>query len=95
MTSQVVVNIDTELKKKAMFMAKKEGLTMKALMSFLLKWYVEKDISLWARYNKKCHNDIEIIPWSDDELDSLNNDIELKELEWKFNKLIADKWILS
>gem|GEM_PF-6115919 len=37
MTSQMVVNIDSKLKEKAMKMAKQEGLTMKALLSFLLK----------------------------------------------------------
>ena len=37
MNSPIVVNINSELKEKAMKMAKKEGLTMKALLSFLLK----------------------------------------------------------
>ncbi len=46
MNSQIVANIDSELKEKAMKMAKKEGLTMKALLSFLLKWYTQEKITL-------------------------------------------------
>lgn len=49
MTSQIVANIDSELKEKAMKMAKKEGLTMKALLSFLLKGYIDRAIIIWAR----------------------------------------------
>lgn len=48
MESQMVIHIDSELKKKAMEMAKKEGLTMKALMCCLLKWYVHWDIEFKA-----------------------------------------------
>jgi antitoxin component of RelBE/YafQ-DinJ toxin-antitoxin module len=49
MTSPIVVQVDTELKEKAMKMAKKEGLTMKALLSFLLKGYTEQEIILTSR----------------------------------------------
>ncbi|MDQ7022278.1 MAG: hypothetical protein Q9M97_01895 [Candidatus Gracilibacteria bacterium] len=50
MNSQIVANINTELKNKAMAMAKAEGLTMKALLSFLLKGYIEKEIEIGAKF---------------------------------------------
>jgi len=53
MTSQMVVNIDTELKNKAMKMAKKQGLTMKALMGFLLQLYIDEEVEIVARYRSK------------------------------------------
>jgi len=93
MTSQVVVNIDTELKNKAMAMAKKEWLTMKALMSFLLKWYTDHSITLWARLEREYETDLEVIPWTKEELKFLEEDSELKELWNKFNNLIIEKWI--
>lgn len=93
MNSQVVVNIDTELKNKAMSMAKKQWLTMKALMSFLLKWYTDNSITLWARLERDYSSDLEIIPWTEEELSILNQDQELKDLWDRFNKLIIDKWI--
>lgn len=93
MNSQVVVNIDTELKNKAMAMAKKEWLTMKALLSFLLKWYTDHSITLWARVERDFDTEVEIIPWTKEELKLLEEDDDLKELWNRFNKLIIDKWI--
>ena len=52
MTSQIVANIDSDLKKQAMEMAKKNWITLKSLISLLLKSYVEKDIKLWARMQR-------------------------------------------
>lgn len=48
MESQMVIHIDSELKQNAMEMAKKEWLTMKALMCCLLKSYVRGDIEFKA-----------------------------------------------
>ncbi|MDA9129373.1 hypothetical protein N9J72_02765 [Candidatus Gracilibacteria bacterium] len=53
MTSQIVANIDSELKEKAMEMAKEEGLTLKGLITLLLKGYVNGDIELKVLSNKK------------------------------------------
>lgn len=95
MNSQVVVNIDTELKQKAMKMAKKEGLTMKALLSFLLKWYVEDEIVLWAKIKRWYFSNLEIEWWSQKEIDNLNNNKNLKSLWSKLNTLLLDKKILN
>jgi len=47
MNSQVVFNIDSELKQKAMQKAKKDGITMKTLLNLFLKWYVDEDFNLF------------------------------------------------
>lgn len=60
MTSQVVVNIDTTLKNKAMKMAKSQWLTMKALLSFCLQWYVDNEIEIGARISQHTRNNWEL-----------------------------------
>ncbi len=93
MTSQVVVNIDTKLKNKAMKMAKKEWLTMKALMSFLLKWYTEHNITLGTKVCRDYDTEVEIIPWTKDELELLENDSTLLKLWKKMDDLLIKKGI--
>lgn len=93
MTSQVIVNIDTELKNKAMAMAKKEGLTMKALLSFLLKWYTDHSITLWARIERDYETEVEVIPWTEEELKFLEKDSTLWKLWEQMNDLLVKKGI--
>lgn len=50
MNSQIVANIDSELKSKAMAKAKKEWITLKAIISIFLKWYVEDQIYISAKW---------------------------------------------
>lgn len=93
MTSQIVANINTELKNKAMAMAKAEWLTMKALLSFLLKWYVEEEIHIWARFTsfERDYWKLEIEPLKWEEIDFLMNDTELELKRNKLNELISQK----
>lgn len=93
MTSQIVANINTELKNKAMAMAKAEWLTMKALLSFLLKWYVEEEIHIWARFTsfERDYWILEIEPLKWEEIDFLMNDTELELKRNKLNELISQK----
>jgi len=95
MTSQMVVNIDTELKKKAMAMAKKQGLTMKALMGFLLQWYIEKEIEVWAKFHsfERDYWELTIEPLNDEEMKIINWSKELKNAHKKLSKLLESKWI--
>lgn len=83
MTSPIVVQIDSELKEKAMKMAKKEGLTMKALLSFLLKWYTEHEIILTSRRRPVGNWHIEWEDFSSEE----NNFLNSAEIEEKYKKL--------
>lgn len=71
MESQVVVNIDSNLKKIAMDKAKKEWITMKALLSLFLKWYIENEITLWARIRREY--DIEDIKVNKKLQNKMNN----------------------
>ena len=95
MTSQIVANINTELKNKAMAMAKEEWLTMKALLSFLLKWYVKKEIEIWASFSslKRDYWTLEIEELSEEEELFLIEDKELESNRLKLNKLISQKCI--
>ena len=93
MTSQVVVNIDTLLKETAMKMAKKEGLTMKALLSFLLKWYVEKEITLWARSGRDYITNFEIEDFSSEEVKFVEEWSILWKLWEDMNRLLIKKGI--
>ena len=61
MTSQVVVNIDAELKKIAMAKAKKDGITMKALLGYFLKWYVEDEITIGAKFRRGSYVNKELV----------------------------------
>ena len=95
MNSQIVANINTELKNKAMEMAKKEWLTMKALLSFLLKWYVEEKIEIWAKFTsfERDYGELEIEELSEEEKDFLMNNSELEKKRRELNLLISQKWI--
>lgn len=95
MTSQIVANINTELKNKAMAMAKKEWLTMKALLSFLLKGYIKKEIEIWAKFtsHERDYGELEIEELNEEEKDFLMNDSKLEEKRKKLNLLISQKWI--
>ena len=94
MNSTVIVNIDRDLKEKAMKMAKKEGLTMKALLSFLLKWYTKKEIEINASFSQhKRNNDVEIEDFSKEEIEILETKWNFKNLTNKLNDLIIQKWI--
>lgn len=46
MTTQVIFTADRELKEKALQKAKNEGITLKALLTFCMKSFVEGDIQL-------------------------------------------------
>jgi len=97
MTSQIVANINTELKNKAMAMAKKEWLTMKALLSFLLKWYVKKEIKIWTTFTKSYERDywtLEIEELSNEEMEIINSSEILKNAPKVFSKLLKEKWIM-
>ena len=94
MNSPIVVNINSELKEKAMKMAKDEGLTMKALLSFLLKWYTEKEIEINATFSQhKRNSEIEIENFSEEEINLLENEWNFKNLTNKLNDLIIKKWM--
>ncbi len=86
MTSQIVVHIDSELKEKAMQMAKKEGLTLKALLSFLLKGYTEQEIILTSR-PRSVIADFEVEELSDDEVLILSQSSEIQALHKKLEHL--------
>ena len=97
MTSQIVANINTELKNKAMAMAKEEWLTMKALLSFLLKWYVKKEIEIWTTFTKSYERDywtLEIEELNDEEMEIINSSEILKNAPKVFSKLLKEKWIM-
>ena len=83
MTSPIVVQIDSELKEKAMKMAKKEGLTMKALLSFLLKWYTQQEIILTSRRRWVAHPHFEWEDFTSEE----NNFLNSAEVQEKYKKL--------
>lgn len=46
MTTQVIFTADKELKEKALQKAKNEGITLKALLTFCMKSFVQGDIQL-------------------------------------------------
>ena len=50
---------------------KKEWITMKALLSLFLKWYIENEITLWARIRREY--DIEDIKVNKKLQDKMNN----------------------
>ena len=94
MNSPIVVNINSKLKEKAMKMAKSEGLTMKALLSFLLKWYTEKEIEINATFSQhKRNSEIEISSLLDEEIKMINSNSILKNAPDELNKLLVAKWI--
>ncbi len=96
MTSQMVVNIDSKLKEKAMKMAKQEGLTMKALLSFLLKWYVKEEIVIETKisqHKRKEQFNIELEEFSLEEKNIIDSNKILKNAPWELNKLLLAKWI--
>lgn len=96
MTSQIVANINTELKEKAMIMAKEEWLTMKALLSFLLKWYVEKEIEIWAKFTslERDYWTLEIEELTDEEMEIINSSEKLRNAPKIFSKLLKEKWVI-
>lgn len=87
MTSPIVVQIDTELKQKAMQMAKKEGLTMKALLSFLLKGYTEHEIILTSQRRPAGISHFEFEELLDDELEVLHSSKKIQEYNNRLQKL--------
>ena len=89
MNSQIVANIDSDLKKAAMDMAKKNWITLKSLISILLKSYVDKEIKLWARMQRDYCSGFEQEEWTLEEIKLLENDKDLKKIEKGFNNLIA------
>ncbi len=93
MTSQVVVNIDTDLKNKAMAMAKKQGITMKALMGFLLQWYVEEQIEVGARFThfERDYWELTIEELSEEEKAIIANSKELKDITLSIKKSLLWK----
>jgi len=93
MTSQIVANINTELKNKAMAMAKEEWLTMKALLSFLLKWYTEKKIEIWAKFSsfERDYWNLEIEELTKNEKEIFNNSKEFKDLTLSIKKSLTWK----
>lgn len=95
MTSQIVANINTELKNKAMAMAKAEWLTMKALLSFLLKWYVEEEIHIWARFSsfERDYWKLEIEELNEEEKEIINSSSILQNAHSELSNLIKSKWI--
>jgi len=96
MNSQVVVNINSELKKKAMTMAKAEWLTMKALLSFLLKWYVEEKIEIWAKFTsfERDYGELEIEELSEEEIKIINSSDKLRNAPNILSQLLNKKWIM-
>jgi len=95
MNSQLVANINLDLKNKAMEMAKKDWLTMKALLSFLLKAYVEKEIKIKASISshKREYGNFEIEDLNDDELNIINSSKILKNASQELSLLLKQKWI--
>ncbi len=87
MDSQIVANIDSELKEKAMKMAKEEGLTLKAVLSFLLKWYIEKEFTFTPmRRIHKSHLEFEEL--TPEEIKFFESD----EIQDKYRKL-SELWV--
>ena len=74
MTSQVIVNIDSELKKVAMAKVKKDWITMKALLGYFLKWYVENKITIWAQIIREYDiEDIQVNKKLQNKMNGLSN----------------------
>jgi len=79
MTSQIVANIDSTLKSNAMEMAKANWITLKSLITLLLKGYVSNEITLWVRMKRDY--------WNSD-IENTIEDIKVTEgLQRKMNSL--------
>ena len=65
MTTQVSFTTDLDLKKMALEKAKKEGITLKTLLIYAMKGFVEGKISLGLEASSK-EPDVEEINFSDD-----------------------------
>ena len=79
--------ITLELKEKAMKMAKKEGLTMKALLSFLLKGYTEQEIVLTSKRRQPRGIFFETEELSDEEIELVSKSSKIQSLHKRLQEL--------
>ncbi len=57
-TAQIIFTADPNLKLKALNKAKKEGITLKALLTMAMKSYVNNDLSVSLNFRNNYYDDV-------------------------------------
>ena len=65
MTTQVTFKTDDNIKKDALKKAKRDGITLKAFLTYCLRSYIRWDLELWIKSNIKIEW-FEWIEWSEE-----------------------------